>query len=337
MPTLANENRVLVLTTINDERHQGNKRHIDNALLGKYKIIVIGDSATPRWETQNINIDFFDLVRQKNLDFESSTVMPANHYARKNIGYLIASQNLSKWIVESDDDNCLYDGIWQLPEYAFESNWINPYHFFGHADIWARGIPLNQISKSNMISINSPRKLEYNQIACIQCLADGDPDLDAIGRILKSHNRLFSINESFILSNQYISPTNSQVTMWNSELLPLLYLPFTVSWRVSDIWRGFIAQIWSHHNELKTLYRGAQAFQQRNPHDLMTDFVQEIALHLDSEKVIKICKENLSESPHQYIMGVYKQLENSNLVLKNEIEYLEAYLYDSATIQKDPK
>ena len=53
---------------------------------------------------------------------------------------------------------------------------------------------------------------------------------------------------------------------------PLLYLPAYCSFRMTDIWRSFVAQRIAWENGWRLLFHGPTMEQERNVHDLMKDF-----------------------------------------------------------------
>ena len=93
----------LVLTTI----YKPNKNIITfskQCKKVKWDFIIIGDKKTP----QNFKINYgnyFSYAEQKKIDLNFSAKCPANNYARKNIGYLLAIRKKSEVIIETDDDN----------------------------------------------------------------------------------------------------------------------------------------------------------------------------------------------------------------------------------------
>ncbi len=331
----------LVVTTINGLHHPGILRLIEDAEPQGYKLILVGDKKTPIEKSSlvNENVIYLNLENQINSNFISARILPINHYARKNIGYLYAAESGASWISETDDDNRLYPTFWDLvnPTKMVQnfgnSNWINVYKLFGYPKIWHRGIPISEVKNSNSLRI-SPLKHE-ERVACVQGLADGDPDIDAICRILFSPETSFTSDESFLADGKQYCPTNSQLTRWNTKLsLPLLYLPSTVPWRVSDIWRGLIAQRFFCISGLFTQFRGGVGYQDRNTHDLLKDFIDEFEVHSNSNKLLKILEMVEETEPIIYLREVYGELEKIGLVLSEEMLRLDAWIADVSSILK---
>jgi glycosyltransferase involved in cell wall biosynthesis len=331
--------RVLVVTTINGNNHQGISRLVEDANSQNYELVLIGDKKTSNSlsKIHEPRVHFYDLDRQHSSRFLSGRTLPINHYARKNFGYLVAAEMGCEWISETDDDNRLFDSFWenQVPHKSISnsggSQWVNIYDTFGFGEFWHRGIPINEVRNANLLSIsNIDSGLE---IGCVQGLADGDPDIDAICRMLYKPQTKFSNVDSFIVEPGYYSPTNSQLTRWKTEkTLGLLYLPSTVPWRVSDIWRGLIAQRYFAISGLKTQFRGGLGFQDRNEHDLLKDFVDEIEVHRSSHLLLGILQRTEDIELHIFMRSVYQNLLDQGLVTQEEIPRLDSWLVDVSTI-----
>src|SRR5215472_1685318 len=76
-----------------------------------WDFIVIGDQASPP-DFQLEGCRFYSLTEQKQLDLEYAALCPVRHYARKNLGYLLAMREGSSLIVETDDDNFPGEDFW---------------------------------------------------------------------------------------------------------------------------------------------------------------------------------------------------------------------------------
>jgi hypothetical protein len=332
--------KCLVVTSINNLSHPGLVKLINNSVKQKYNLIIIGDLKTKivRKNLKLPNVYYYSISDQTKSIFECGRKLPVNHYARKNMGYLYAASLGSTWISETDDDNFVYEKFWNL-NFSSQavtkkdnSPWINIYQAFGENNIWHRGIPINQVSAANNI------KIKQNQtnlkISCIQGLADGDPDIDAICRILSNPKTSFS-DKSFTVQGPYYCPTNSQMTRWHTQrTLPLLYLPSSVPWRVSDIWRGLIAQRFFTIFGMSTQFSGAMGYQNRNKHDLLQDFIDEIKVHSESHKLLLILDQIHCTDMFKYLIEVYSTMAKHGLVSFSEIETLKLWIKDVKKVLK---
>ncbi|MBN2590388.1 MAG: DUF288 domain-containing protein [Sedimentisphaerales bacterium] len=298
-----------------------------------YKFIVIGDVPSPS-DFEIDGCDFYSIDDQVKTGFEFASKCPLRHYSRKNIGYLIAIKNGATIIVETDDDNMPYDTFWRLPErYKTEkviekSGWVNMYNYFTDEKIWPRGFPLEEVSKK----IKSFESLDARKMDCPiqQGLADANPDVDAIYRLIMPLPQMFRKDRQVILAKGALCPFNSQNTVWFSDAFALLYLPSYCSFRMTDIWRGLIAQRIAHVNDWGVLFYEPTVTQDRNEHNLMRDFKDEIPGFLNNAQ---ICREleRLDLVPGVDKIGdnlrlCYKKLVEMNLVQPDELSLLDTWL-----------
>jgi hypothetical protein len=118
--------------------------------------------------------------------------------------------------------------------------------------------------------------------------------------------------------------------MIRKELFPLLYLPSHVTFRFTDILRGFVAQplMWQAGYQLGFL--PATVVQKRNPHDYMRDFVSEIPMYEHTERVIPVVSDAISASSGlpENLWRAYDALRREGIVPEKEMEPLEAWLKD---------
>src|SRR3954465_12163779 len=145
-----------------------------------------GDEASPAtFELEGCR--FYGLAAQRALPFRFVEKCPTRHYARKNIGYLVAMSEGASAIVETDDDNIPTADFWkertrrQRVRVLRDAGWVNVYRYFTDANIWPRGLPLDQIQAA----IPPFESLAEEEVDCPvqQGLADENPDVDAIYRL----------------------------------------------------------------------------------------------------------------------------------------------------------
>ena len=210
------------------------------------QFVVIGDQSSPAgFELRDCR--FYDLPRQRDLGSRYAAECPLQHYARKNIGYLIAMREGASTLIETDDDNFPEQSFWDERErrqcvgVLRNTGWVNVYRYFTDAHIWPRGLPLNRIGSV----FRTPDSLEQEDVDCPiqQGLANENPDVDAIYRLTLPLPQSFrSETRRVALLHGSWSPFNSQNTTWWRDAFPLLYLPAYCSFRMTDIWRSFVAQ-----------------------------------------------------------------------------------------------
>jgi hypothetical protein len=298
-----------------------------------YHIIVVGDKKTPEdWSCNRV--DYFSLQQQETSDFKLVQVLPYNHYCRKMLGYLRAIEEGADYIIDTDDDNIPKEN-WDFPAFEQEydcipgnEGFINIYQLYTKQKIWARGLPLNLISKQ--FELEAKLSVEKCQVGIWQGLADEDPDVDAIYRLTSDTPCCFEERNPVVLRPGTISPFNSQNTQIRKELFPLMYLPTSVSFRFTDILRGLVAQpiMWLYGYQLG--FVNATVIQKRNPHDYMHDFISEIPMYQHADKVIELVVNSISasESIGANLYNAYLSLLKENIVSEKELITLKAWLED---------
>ena len=300
-----------------------------------YQFIVIGDEASPA-EFKIDGCDFYSLEKQKQTDLKFAQSCPTKHYARKNIGYLLAIRDGTSAIIETDDDNIPYPQFWdrrqriQNVPVLEKSGWVNIYHYFTDQNIWPRGFPLEKIQEQ----VPPYKSLKTKEIDCPiqQGLADDNPDVDAVYRLTLPLPQTFRKDLRVATTNGSWCPFNSQNTAWWPDTFELLYLPSYCSFRMTDIWRSFIAQKIVWLNGWAVLFHEPTMRQDRNVHNLMRDFNDEIPGYLHNSEICNVL-ESLHLKPGIENIGdnlkvCYEKLVSMSLVGKEELTLLNTWCDD---------
>lgn len=295
-------------------------------------IIIIGDRKSHPINPSD-NLIFLSVEEQSKLAYRLIEQCPFNHYSRKNIGYLYAIQQGANVIFDTDDDNIPYPG-WKIPSFDCDNElisnarYINIYTYFTKEFIWPRGFPLDEIQNAKQIpfSINHSPTVK---IGAWQGLTDGEPDTDAVYWLLVNKKIKFEKKESIYLQKGQFCPMNSQNTFWRREVFPYLYLPVTVSFRFTDILRGYIAQGLMWRQGFHVGFTAATLYQKRNPHNYMKDFADEYDCYLHIKQISDIIERvDSSGDPFQDLYNVYKELVAAALVKQEELTYLDLWIED---------
>lgn len=325
-------NKYIVITTI----FNPTEAVLAYSKMQDYQLIVVGDKKTPSdWNCKNVR--YIAIDEQESLDFKLSRLLPYNHYCRKMLGYLLSINNGAEYIVDTDDDN-IPKSAWKFPEFEGEyefvyedKGFINIYQLYTKEKIWPRGLPLNLINKQ--FELEKYLTVKNCQIGVWQGLADEDPDVDAIYRLTNDSPCYFQQRDPVALSKGTVCPFNTQNTIIRKELFALLYLPISVTFRFTDILRGLVAQpvMWLYGYHLG--FTNATVLQKRNPHNYMHDFISELTMYLNCERVVEVVSNRISksESMESNIYNAYEGLLRENIVFDNEMIALEAWLKDIAS------
>jgi hypothetical protein len=300
-----------------------------------YYFTVIGDEASPS-DFQLDGCDFYSLERQRQTGFKLAALCPVRHYARKNIGYLLAIRNGASTIIETDDDNIALEQFWDQRQRiqdaaVIENNgWVNVYRYFSDENIWPRGFPLDYLKKQ----IPPFETLNRGEVDCPiqQGLADDNPDVDAVYRLTLPLPQTFRKDRRVALANGSWCPFNSQNTTWWSDAFKLLYLPSYCSFRMTDIWRSFIAQRIAWLNGWAILFHEPTMRQERNVHNLISDFNDEIPGYLNNSEICEALESLPLESGVEKIGDnlkvCYEKLVSMSLIGREELQLVDAWLDD---------
>jgi hypothetical protein len=329
----------LVITSIANDHNPILKTWAKGAKKHNTDFILIGDEKSPI----NFSLkdcDYYSASKQRLLGFELARELPFNHYSRKNIGYLLAMAKGSEVIIESDDDNKPIGNFWderlqnEIPSTYHNEGWINVYRFFssGNYEIWARGFPLEYISKTKNLYVPV---VVTNKYPIWQGLANYNPDVDAIYRMTSDFPVTFRKESPIVLTGKSYHPFNSQNTTWFKESFPLLYLPSYCSFRMTDIWRSFVAQRICQEFGWGILYHNATVIQERNDHNLLNDFKDEIPGYLNNAAIMERLQSlELTGSITDMLITCYRSLVDMGIIGANEMHLLNLWINDIKNILK---
>ena len=127
-------------------------------------------------------------------------------------------------------------------------------------------------------------------------------------------------------------PFNSQTTWWWPDAYPLLYLPSFCSFRMTDIWRGFVAQrcLWELGAGL--VFHPPEVIQQRNVHNLQRDFDDEVPGYVGNDRLVAALQA-LDLEPGvagvgRNLLKCYECLVAENLIPNDELPLVNSWLED---------
>jgi len=235
-------------------------------------------------------------------------LLPWNHFGRKNVGFIFAMLHGAKVIWDFDDDNILVNKVSPMPVPAkdldinvivnYDKTTFNPYPIMGAptSPVWPRGFPLENIKWSSNTSALRVKTavMKAERIGILQSLANNDPDVDGIYRLIQPLPFSFPVTSRggekllpFSTPKGAYAPYNAQATLHMYCALWSLYLPVTVHGRVSDIWRGYIFQRLAEPLGIELLFTPPVVAQYRNVHNYLADFESENPLYMRSLKLVE--------------------------------------------------
>ncbi len=349
-----------VLTTIQEPTDDVRELH-RRLLESGGGLVIAGDAKGPAaWDLPESY--FLSLSAQLESGFSLAHALPTGHYARKNIGYLHAIRSGADCIYETDDDNAPLDSWGPRPEAVskvrktesisgcqdfslsgFSSQWVNVYRYFSNdLNIWPRGLPLNEIHSappltSDLRPPTSDLRSSTSDIRAPiqQGLVNGSPDVDAIWRLTQDRPFEFEPRDSVWLAPGQWCPFNTQSTWWFPVAYPLLYVPSYCSFRMCDIWKSFIAQRCLWAMGFGIVFHAPEVFQQRNEHNLMKDFEDEVPGYLQNPRIAEVLDGlNLSGVPSDDLRSCYKALVKEGFFPDREFMLVDCWLADLGEILK---
>jgi hypothetical protein len=323
---MSSRKKFIVVTTINPKSAGIAKFE----QMDDWQVVIVGDRKSKSIKSSE-NLTFLSVENQKELGYQFAEICPYNHYARKNIGYLYAIEHGAKIIYDTDDDNIPYSH-WGAPafkcdrKYATNRKFANIYRYFTSEFIWPRGFPLDEINQDLDCYETKTNPIE---IGVWQGLADKDPDVDAIFRLLYDRQTSFKDKPPVFLGKGTYCPFNSQNSTWQSQAFPYLYLPATTSFRFTDILRGYIAQRLMWENDLRLGFTKATVYQERNMHNLMQDFAAEVECYLGTKETISTLDNlSLARRPLVNLEIAYRELIGNSLVQSEELKLCRTWIRD---------
>ncbi len=329
-----------VLTTIQEPTSSVLRLHDKIRQLGA-ELIVAGDAKGPAgYDVPGVHfLSFRDQVAS---GFRLVRALPSGHYARKNIAYLTAIQRRAECIYENDVDNAPNES-WRMRTQTTQARachprpWVNVYRMFSSEHIWPRGFPLDLITDPSTYRWDEDAPAEWFNAPIQQGLANGSPDVDAIWRLTLDREIRFQDGPSVALPVGTWCPFNSQTTWWWRAAFPLLYLPSYCSFRMTDIWRGFVAQrcLWELGRGL--VFHAAEVEQERNEHNLLRDLEDEIPGYLQNHTIVaalealtlRAGETGVSEN----LLRCYEALVRIGVIPEKELALVQDWLGDLAALE----
>ena len=318
-------------------------------------VVVVGDANTDdapwkAWAVANSSLIYLSLADQRSLDLHIIKHLPDNHFGKKNVAYLYAAAQGAEWIFDFDDDNNYVQDSFETalkgsitfelqPPMDNRRNYSvhNPLPLFRPVSkgkavsrMWPRGLPLDEVKQ---VQVTRSVHQEVN-VGIVQCLANGDPDVDAIFRLTSDTPVTFSEpNMRVLLPVNGYSPLNAQATWIHRSMAHMMLLPISVHGRVSDIWRSYILERAAHAAGQRVAFNSACVVHDRNVHSYLSDYMAERPLYEQAGEFIRvlaeIADEDLEQNPLQVL---YAALYEHGLIEESDLQLAHAWMSDLARL-----
>jgi len=283
--------KFIVTTTINNPT-EATLKFCEIADKKNWNFIIVGDTKTPHDEYLKLQAKYKNVVYlppeiQKSLYPELSDIIGWQSIQRRNIGFVHAYKQGADILATVDDDNIPYDNwgenIYVNKEivadyYESENEVFDPLSITNYQHIWHRGVPIELLQKKNNITYCGKRS---RKVLIQADLWDGDPDIDAMARLI--YKPLVKFNNTVPFFSNQISPFNSQNTFISRKVIPF-YTVIPYIGRMDDIWSSYLIQMIFTDN---LIYAPATVYQDRNVQDLITNLEKEIIGYRNTLKFIR--------------------------------------------------
>lgn len=264
--------KVIVTTTVNPPT-EALQRYAE---LEDWTLIVVGDQKTPHETYEGLRCLYLSPDKQQQSYPELSSILGWNTIQRRNIGFVEAWRSGAELIATIDDDNIPLAEWGQdivagktIPFVCYSSHEpvFDPLSATNQSHLWHRGYPVQLLANKNQISRLGIRQ---RRVLAQANLWNGDPDVDAIGRIALRPEVKFDVDGYY--GAVQIAPFNSQNTILHRDAFPsYCVLPFVG--RMDDIWASYLFQ--REHTE-SVVFGPATVFQERNEQDLVKNLADEM-------------------------------------------------------------
>ena len=246
---------------------------------------------------------------------------------------------------------------------------VNPYVHFGQPSMWPRGYPLDAIA------LNTPEPSYLKADSSVrpliqQGLANGDPDVDAIFRLTRASKgqpirvEFDGAAQPIALPRGTMCPYNAQTTLHHYDAFWALMMPFTPTFRVTDIWRSYwgqrllyeiggrlaffpacVRQVSNHPHPanpspqpLPNLPNLLSSLQDRNVHDYFVDAISETDLYYQARPLVDFLLAWNCTSPSFFtrVLTLSADMAASKFWGVGDVKLTQAWLQDLVAVGYRP-
>lgn len=292
-----------------------------------WDIILAGDTKTPvepyrQLEREHSNFKFISIEEQDGMDAELSANIGWRCIQRRNMALLYAYRQKKYSIIGTfDDDNIIYD-TWdgttlvgktvEMDEYTTDLPALDPFSVI-NLPYHHRGYPLTYMfDRDNRANACYRKGRKMVEVGVEVPIPEGDPDIDAITRIMKRPDLIISeYQKTKVLpfTSDKIMPFNSQCTFVKAELIPY-YMMLTDVGRHDDILGAYLLQ---KLKNVSVVFSKPIAKQIRNEHDLTVDLSKEIfgycncGKFIESNDPLSVLPEHSRTTFEMYTKSMFKE------------------------------
>ena len=212
---------------------------------------------------------------------------------------------------------CLHMGPYELPS-------------------WPRGYPMDHVTEAYTKASEMEftfGSLPYSSVGVLQSLSNGDPDFDAVYRMTQRNWSPYNFAKDkrrtkLLIPLDAYTPYNAEATTHLYHAFWGLYLPITVTDRVSDIWRSYFAQRIMKDIGLHVVYTPPIVNHGRSTRDYLADFADEADLYKKTSKLLVFLDswESTKDSLPERILDLWIALYEHEYIDIADVEAVKQWL-----------
>tara|TARA_R110000824_G_scaffold167181_5_gene343974 strand:+ start:6243 stop:7196 length:954 start_codon:yes stop_codon:yes gene_type:complete len=262
-----------------------------------WDFIIAGDTLTPHEQYRHLekchtNLKYLQPYEQTALHSKLSLAIGWRSIRRRNMAFFYAYKQKRYDVVGTFDDDNIFNDAWDgttlvgksmaTKSFSCDGPVMDPFRPL-NIPYHHRGFPLTLIRDHRDECVVSELK-EY--IVDVDApIPEGDPDIDAITRIMQQPTLALSQSQKDQLpfTSDNIMPFNSQCTFLRASLLPF-YMMIPHIGRYDDIFGAYLLQ---KLKDVNVVFNKPIAIQERNEHDLTHDLKDEVYGYCNAEKFVK--------------------------------------------------
>jgi hypothetical protein len=133
-------------------------------------------------------------------------------------------------------------------------------------------------------------------------------------------------------------PFNTQNTIFHTEAFWGLLIPITTSFRVCDIWRGYCTQRLLWEIKANLCFLPSHVVQERNEHNLLHDFIDEIDLYTKVNALVDFLKKwrSTHATLFERMICLVDAMIERGFYKENDGKLVRAWVQDLQNLGYDP-
>jgi len=337
----------VVSTTIRGERgYLPFDRLAADSPFDSVTFVIAGDQKSVPFDASQFRCEVEYLSVQAQSRYKCSEPMGWNKIMRRNIALLRAMEMSPDFILFIDDDN--------IPAEDYFRTWYKtvttpvdrevvsgdpscpPWHNYlassdAAIEIYPRGFPIEFRGRTITRIVSAADPIHNDRIGVYQGISLGDPDIDAITRIVYPQP-LNDIKEKGYCCRDVWSPYNTQNTMVSKSLFPLAFV-WPHCGRYDDIYASFVWQRLLFNRRMYAYVGDAVNIQCRGQRDILADLRNEFEGY---NRAADLWRHVNAIEETDCLRFIQRLIESDNEILARHREFMRAYIEDLHAILLSP-